>query len=470
MGTKVAHGVGAMAFAAKDASFANFVPFFYTQVVGLSGTLVGWAAFAGQLSDAITDPIFGSLSDNHRSRWGRRHPFMVAAAIPLALCFPLLFSPPTGWSPWALCAWLAFVAIGLRTLLTMFAIPHVALGAELSSDYEERSLIASYRALMGWLAGVALPAVGLLWLFAKADDGSDGRLVASNYAHYAWMSAGVVLVSIAVTTYFTRKEIPHLPGTGERRRFDWRAPIRDVRQALQNRNFRWLFAALLFIGASSGVVVSLGYYANVYFWEFSSSQVAVLFACSVVGVGIGFALLRPLVKRFEKKSLVYAALVTLVANGCWWPGARLLEWLPENGHPILFPLAILNSIVLSGSAMMIQTLGASIVADIVDEHEVETGERSEGVFFAAMGFSMKIPTGIGQLVGGILYDVIGLEPGLQPGEVAPDVLFQLGLIAGPVMSLTFLIPGLILTRYRLDRVRHAALRAILDRRASADGA
>ena len=131
---------------------------------------------------------------------------------------------------------------------------------------------------------------------------------------------------------------------------------------------------------------------------------------------------------------------------------------------------ILNSIVLSGSAMMIQTLGASIVADIVDEHEVETGERSEGVFFAAMGFSMKIPTGIGQLVGGILYDVIGLEPGLQPGEVAPDVLFQLGLIAGPVMSLTFLIPGLILTRYRLDRVRHAALRAILDRRASADGA
>ena len=116
LGTKVAHGIGSMAFATKDAAFVNFVAFFYTQVVGLSGTLYGVAAFVGQLSDAISDPIVGTLADNVRSRWGRWHPFMVASIVPLALCFLLLFNPPMHWSGPALCFWLAAVAVALRHL------------------------------------------------------------------------------------------------------------------------------------------------------------------------------------------------------------------------------------------------------------------------------------------------------------------------------------------------------------------
>jgi GPH family glycoside/pentoside/hexuronide:cation symporter len=456
-----------MAFAAKDAAVVNFVPFFYTQVAGLSGTLYGWAAFAGQLSDAITDPIFGTISDNHRSRWGRRHPFMIAAMLPLAGCFFLLFNPPAGWSGWALCGWLAFSVISLRTLLTVFAIPHTALGAELSQDYEERSLIVSYRTLLGWVAGIALPGVALALIFSRGEGGGDGRLVASNYWTYSWMSAVVVVVAISITTFFTRKQIPYLPVPETRRKLRLLDPARDVRDALSNRNFRRLFGALVFFGAISGVTVTLGYYANTYFWEFSSPQIALIMGSSLIGVAVGFAALRPLVGRLEKKTILIGATLVLIANGMWWIGGRLIDILPPNGDAILVPLAMLNTIILSGSVMLVQTMGASVVADMVDEHEVQTGDRRDGVFFAAMGFSLKIPTGFGQLAGGILIDVVGIQTGLQPGDVPADVLWKLGLAAGPLASLCFLIPTGFLTTYNLNRARHAELQQILaDRHAA----
>ncbi len=461
VGTKLAHGVGSMAFAAKDAAFVNFVAFFYTQVVGLSGSLYGVAAFIGQLSDAITDPIFGTVSDNARSRWGRRHPFMLASMLPLAVCFLLLFNPPQGWSGPALCAWLACVAVALRTFLTMFAIPHTAFGAELSGDYEERSLIVSYRTLLGWIAGIALPAIALTFFFSQSVGGTDGRLVRANYWTYAWVSFAVVIVAIAWTTFFTRKEIPHLPEGGPRRKLRLLDPARDVIDALQHRNFRCVFVALIFAGASAGVAVTLGYYANTYFWEFSSQQIAAIMLSSVIGVAVAFGTLRPLSRRFEKKHLFIGAILVMIANGCWFIGARLLDLLPANGAPILFWLAILNQIVLSASVMLQQTIGPSLVADIGDEHEAATGERRDGVFFAAMGFSMKIPTGIGQLAGGILIDLVGLQSGVEPGEVPGGVLFNLGLAAGPLVALSFLIPVWVLGGYDLDRERHAALRESL---------
>lgn len=469
VGTKLAHGVGSMAFAAKDAAVVNFVPFFYTQVVGLSGTLYGAAAFIGQLSDAISDPVVGTISDNHRSRFGRRHPFMAFAALPVALCFLFIFSPPA-LPQWGLFLWLAFGFVALRTLLTFFAIPHTALGAELSSDYEERSLLVSYRTMLGWMAGVALPFVGLFYLFSRGGDGNeDGRLIYANYNDYAVISAAVVLIAIALTVWFTRKQIPSLPQGGPKKKLRWTEPIHDVLHALQNNNFRWVFTALIFVGASTGVSVTLGFYANTYFWEFTSEQIGYFGLFNVVPIASAFALLRPLVKWFEKTTIFTGALAVMIGNGLWWIPGRLLDYLPPNGTPLLFYLALVNSFFLVSSVMILQTIGAAIVADIVDEHEVDTGERMDGVFFAAMGFSMKVPTGLGQFLGGAIISFAGLAAGAQPGEVPADVLFTLGVTAGPIISLSFILPGLLLTRFDLSRDRHEELREILKLRETTPG-
>lgn len=453
-----------MAFAAKDAAFIHFVPFFYTQVVGLSGTLYGVAAFVGQLSDAVTDPIFGTLSDNSRSRWGRRHPWMTVSFIPLAICFLLLFSPPRGLSQGLTFLWLAAVAVALRTFLTSFAIPHAALGAELSSDYEDRSLIVSYRMGAQFIAGVVLPWAGLSFFFSRNAGETDGRLVATNYSSYAWMSALLAVVTIAACCWGTRREIPHLPVPPTRRRLRLLDPLRDVLEAVSNRNFRGVFLAMIWVGVSMGVAVTLAFYTNTYFWEFSSRQIGLISLSAVVPTCLGFTLVRPLTRRFEKKSIFVAAVLVMIVNALWWIPGRLVGLLPANGSELLFGLAFVHQFTLILAVFLWSTVYPSIVADIVDEHEVATGQRKEGVFFAGVGFSAKVPTGIGQLVGGILIDLVDLPSGAAPGSVPADILLKLGFVAGPLIALSFLVPLFFLRQLDLGRERHAELRRILEQR------
>ena len=148
---KWTYAIGNIPFSVKDAAFANFVIFYYTQVQGLSGTLAGLVMFITLTWDAVTDPVVGSWSDSVRSRWGRRHPLLVAGGVPTALLFMALFSPPDSLGETGMFIWFLAVAILLRTFLTIYFIPYTAMGAELSTDYDERTVIAKARVTMGWL-------------------------------------------------------------------------------------------------------------------------------------------------------------------------------------------------------------------------------------------------------------------------------------------------------------------------------
>lgn len=467
VGTKLAFGTGRMAFAAKDAAFVNFVMFYYTQILGVSGTLTGLAALIGLFSDALSDPIVGSISDNYRSRYGRRHPLMAMSAIPLALSFYLLFSPPSGLGELGTFVWLSVTAVLLRTCITIFAIPHDALGAELSQDYEERSVIMGYRATLGWIAGIALPGLALAFVFTPQGE-TDGRLIADNYVAYGLMSAGVVLVTIFLTCFFTRKEIPYLPAApANPPPFRLTQPFRDMYDALSNPNFRWLFIALLFAFASTGVYVSLLLYVNTYFWEFSTQQLALFSLPLLLATLTASALVKPLGRRLEKPQILVLSFFTTLIIGGGWYGLRLLDLLPANGDPWLFRLALVQTFLHITVVILSQIIAPSMVADMVDEHEFLTGTRKEGVFFAAVGFAAKATTGFGQLLGGMVIDLVQLDPGAAPGTVEPDVLWNLGFIQGPVISLSFLIPFFMFRRLDLTRERHAEIRRVLDARQTA---
>ena len=131
---KWTYAIGNMPFSVKDAAYVNFVVFYYTQVQGLSGTLAGLAMLIALTWDAVSDPIVGSWSDSLRTRWGRRHPLLVAGGVPTALLFLALFAPPGGLGEWGMFAWLLAVSVLLRTFLTLYYIPFSAMGAELSVD------------------------------------------------------------------------------------------------------------------------------------------------------------------------------------------------------------------------------------------------------------------------------------------------------------------------------------------------
>ena len=131
LGAQLAYGFGAVAYGIKDNGFQYFLLLFYGTVIGLEPALAGAALLIALLFDALSDPIVGYWSDNTRSRWGRRHPFMYAAAIPVALCYSLLWQPPD-WSNGALFAYLVVLAILIRTLITFYETPSSALMPELT--------------------------------------------------------------------------------------------------------------------------------------------------------------------------------------------------------------------------------------------------------------------------------------------------------------------------------------------------
>ncbi len=455
-----------MPFSVKDAAFINFVVFYYTQIQGLSGTLTGLAMFLALSWDAISDPVVGSWSDNFRSRWGRRHPLLVAGGLPTALLFLALFSPPEQMGQMGIFIWLLGVSILLRTFLTIYFIPYSALGAELSTDYDERTVIAKARVTMGWLAGMALPAIAFLVFFGP-QDGVDGRLVADNYWNYGLLSALVAGATAVVCIVGTSSVIPRLPKPSAARKFSWCDPINDLRLVFENRNFRISMGANLAFGMSAGVYTTLSLYLGTYFWEFSADQLAGMIIPTAVATLAAFALLHRLGKRFDKSHLLAASSLALAINGLWFLGSRLLGFLPDNGHPIIYPLLLLNSGIGVFMIVSMQVLGASLAADILDEQEVATGKRQEGVVFAASAFVQKATTGVGTLLAGIVIDLAGLKPGSVPGSVDPNILQSLGWFTLVMTVSLALIAFLFYTRLRLGRENHAQLREQLATMASA---
>ena len=145
LSTQLFFGAGAIAEGVKNTAFNVFLLFYYNQVLGVSGTWTGTAIFLALCVDAVMDPLVGSLSDGWRSRWGRRHPFMYVAAVPMGVCFFLLFLPPAGLSERGLFVWLLVFAVGVRGSMTLYMLPSNAMVPELTASYDGRTALVSWR-------------------------------------------------------------------------------------------------------------------------------------------------------------------------------------------------------------------------------------------------------------------------------------------------------------------------------------
>jgi len=151
LGADILYGVGSVAFGVHVAALSSLLMLFFNQVVGLPAAWVGAAVMVTLMFDAICDPLIGEWSDHSRSRWGRRHPFMYASALPIAFAFYFLWNPPHGWSNQSLFIYLVALLVTVRLLLSHYQIPSTALAPELTLDYDQRTGLMSSRFFFGTL-------------------------------------------------------------------------------------------------------------------------------------------------------------------------------------------------------------------------------------------------------------------------------------------------------------------------------
>jgi Na+/melibiose symporter-like transporter len=468
--TRVLYGSGSLAEGTKNVAFNVFLLFYYNQVLGLPGTWSGAAIFLALCVDAVTDPLVGALSDDTRSRWGRRHPWMYAAALPMAVCFFLLFNPPPGLGHAGLFAWLTTFAVGVRSAMTLYAIPSSAMLPELTDSYDERTALVSWRFLFGWTGGLTVSLLGYLHFFAPSAAFADGRLDPGAYGSFGLACAALVFGAILLCSGGTHRLIPTLKPPPEAAPLTLRRFAREARPVLANSSYRAVIAAAVFASVAGGFTDVVGLYVNTYFWEFTTAEIAVLIYGLALSTALAFGVTPPLARRFEKKPAALGLAAFAIAFGPLPIFLRLLGLMPENGHPWLLRLIVGHVAIVATAVVAIGILVASMVADLVDENELATGRRQEGMFTSALTFAAKATSGLGGLLAGIALDVIAFPKGAAAGGVPPEKVFALGLVVGPGLVLLYVGTLYFLSRYRVTRERHAQiLAALASRRAAGPG-
>lgn len=461
---KLAYGFGSIAFGVKDNGFQVLLLLFYNQALGLPASYVGFAVMIALICDAISDPIVGNISDHLRSRWGRRHPFMYAAALPVAVSYFFLWNPPAGLSPDQLFAYLLVLMVLIRTFISFYEIPSSALVVDLTEDYDERTSFLSFRYFFGWIGGLTM-AVSAFSLFLVPNDRyHTGVLNLEGYARYGLTASLIMLVAIVVSSLGTHRHIPSFRPTPPREPFHFGRSTRALLSALTYWPFVIMVAATFFSYAAVGISMSILTYFRIYFWELTGDQISLLLLGNFASVIVALFLAPKITARLGKKP---AALLLGVLTIIFVPAAylaRIAGILPENGTTALVAILFVSSFINTILGMSSGIVGSSMIADVVEDHATKSGKFSAGLFFSANSFVLKALSGVGVMGAGMILSYVAFPEGAKVGEVPAEVLRNMVLTEVPVIAALQLLTLVCLMLYPINRARHEEnLRAIHSR-------
>jgi len=370
--------------------------------LGLSAFWLGLILIIPRLWDALSDPIIGHFSDNTRSKWGRRRPFLLVGGLFTAFFFVLIWWIPKGetvaqWFPSEegyQIFQLVYILVTLLlffTAVNLFEIPHGALGMEMSNDYHDRTRLFSAKSLMGNLFAMSTP-----WLFALANmkffKGTGGTEV--DGMRYVSLMVAAIIIPLSIWWFLKLKE-PKFQITKNQEKSDF---WKDMKLVVTNKNFVWLTLTVFTLAMGFNFVSLLGSYIPI-FYVFGGDKAAgaQLLAINgtvwaVVGVLAVFPLNLISPKLGKKKTLLIAITLMLIAQL-----SKIVCYNPNHPYLVVIP-----TVLLSAGMLFFFTLGSSMVGDICDEDELKTGKRSEGSYYSVFWWFIKMGTALASFVTGAL--------------------------------------------------------------------
>jgi Na+/melibiose symporter-like transporter len=451
--TKLFYGLGSVAFGVESVALGSLVLLFFNQVIGLPAPWVGAAIMIALIFDAVFDPLVGQWSDHVRSRWGRRHPFMYASAIPLAIAFYYLWNPPYHWSNQSMFAYLLVLLVAVRLLVSLYEIPSAALAPELTPDYDERTGLLSYRFFFGTLGGTVMAVLAFQVFLRKDATHPLGVLNRHGYEQYGLVSALVILVTILVSSFGTHGRSAALIQP-LRRDLGFAGKAREIVATLSNRSFLSLTIAGIIAAVSGGLSSGLGLYITTYFWELTPREISYLvsfgFVSAILAVSLAPAVSRAMGK---KRAMIALFAVSLTAGSIPIP-LRLLGLMPANHSSALLAILFADAVIRDTLGIMGFIIVASMMADVVEDIAVSSGQRSEGLLFAANGLLQKCVSGVGTFLSGLLLNFVHFPQGAIQGHVDPAVLRHLVLLFVPVSAGCSGLAIAVLGFYGIDRTIH----------------
>jgi len=447
--TVAAYGAPALVLAALALTFYVFLPKYYADVLGIDLTVLGVVVLLSRVWDAVIDPAIGALSDRTRSRWGRRRPWMVAGAVPLAGCFVLLVVlPRAAEDPLVEGLYLGALTFLFFLFWTMVTVPYESLGAELSFNYDERNRLLGTREA-AVLAGTLVAAVIPILAGVGADLTGDLARERARYLDIALIYALLVAVLIGGCVL----AVP------ERRWAESQRPkafLRNLAGIWRNRPFRILLSAYAVTALGFSVAATLILF---YVQYVLGSGAGPLFLAVYLGIGTATVPLWVfLARRLEKRR---AWLLALGVNTAAFAPALLLG----RGDAAIFAVIVVVSALGVGGLMSIP---ASMQADTIDYDEWTSGTRREGEYVGFWSIVKKLAAALSAGLAFPILDFSGYVPG--SGQQAAAAIWALRLLYVGTPTLCNLIAIGIAWRYPIDRAAHERIRDDIDTRLASGAA
>ena len=427
---KIGFGTGAVAECIMGNSIGQMANYVLNIGLGVRPELVGMLLSLPRIWDAFTDPVVGSWSDNFRSRWGRRRPFVFAGALLSALIFSAMWFLPRGWSEMQYFWYFLVMSLLYYTAYTIWVVPWTAMGCELTGDYNERTRVMAYRTFFMSVGGF-VPA----WLFALTElpffaDNVEG-------ARYVGCGTALVMLLFGLVPVFLAKE-----------RYDVKIQSQarmklagGLKATLTNRPFVLLNVIVLTVCAGLFMINGLDPYVNIYYvWGGERASAAVWVGWSSLAYQVsGILFVAPVSILARHKGKRFALSFFLVVSLF----AALLKWVCYNpAHPWLI---IIPSFLMSSGLCALWTLSNSMIADICDVGELETGRRMEGAFNAVGGWIRKMGLSLSLLISGYVISSTGLDAVLGADQSESTLLWM--RILAVTIPAAMIIISLILLRF-----------------------
>lgn len=467
----VSYSVGEGANSLVMNSIFAYAMLFYTDALGLNAIWAGWAMAAATIWDGVTDPVMGHITDNTRSRFGRRHPYILCGGLLMLVSYYFLWQVPDVFkgSQLSLFWYLCILNILLRTAITIFGIPYTALGFEICTDYAGRVKLQGIRNAMGMLANFLGP--GLAWTIFFSGNTETQRATSAqgNYVNMATVFTIATLVCILFVLSATFRYIRDSRGAKTEGN-DIRGFFRDMKEIILDKNPRFVFAFLIIAVLGVALVSALQMYLYEHFMRFEGWEKSVAHGGTMVASGLGGLFAGYVAGRMDKKrtvalGVVFSVCCNVVIGILFLPGIIKPSQTVELGG-FNFPLAfavftIPHALYWFGNGMIFP-VATSMIADVSEMYELKTGINKDGAYAAIFSLAFKFAMSISMLVSGYVLVWTGFEQGVGvvQSEQAVWNLCFVTVVIGPLISLTALalvkfypVTREVLEKYRSEKGR-----------------
>ena len=444
------YGSASIAYGIKNNAFSYLLLIYANQVLGLPGYLASLALALAMIWDAVSDLLLGHWSDKTSSALGRRHPFMYASFFVLPLTFYALFNPVIELNEDNTFSYVLALALLIRTGTTLFEVPSTALLPDLETDYDRRNKWLALRHFFGWTGGNGIHMINFMfWV------GAYGVASQAGYSIYGIAGALVIAAAILISSLGTQKIAASLPKPSEPFRvLAIKREIKQIFQSIKNKNFAALFFFGLTVGIAGGLGTALYLYNTTYFFGFSGKQISVTAIGVLISPVIAYWAAPYLGRIFGKKR---AAIFAILVNVSLYPIPYILlltGFWPELG-------SWTSLYIYSGFIVMEVICGIiggvlldSMMADVVEDSELKTQRRSEGLFYAARGFAAKAVSAGGIIGAGSIVSLVGLDGITSLSDVTDEIRMDLATLFLPTYCGLYLLGLVIVSKYQITRENH----------------